>query len=88
VIKRAARGGVTALRPYEFYKGQLDEERAITWFLERFKVEAPKYLEHRFKKVGADKAPEAFTLIYGIYLNILRGEAEGRTAPLLVTVGR
>jgi hypothetical protein len=88
IIKRAARAGVTALRPFEFYRGHLDEEKAITWFLERFKEEAPKYLEDRGKKVGADKAPEAFTLIYGIYLNILRGEAEGRVAPLSVRVGR
>jgi hypothetical protein len=88
VIKRAGRAGVSALRPYEFYRGQLDEEKAISWFLDRFKDEAPKYLENRIEKVGADKAPEAFTLIYGIYLNILRGEAEGRTSPLAVKVGR
>jgi hypothetical protein len=88
VIKRAERAGVTGLRPYEFYRGQLDEEKAIDWFLKRFKEEAPKYLDEREKKHGADKSREAFTLIYSIYRNILRGEAEGRTTPLAVRVGR
>ena len=87
-MKRAGRAGVAAHHPIDFYRGHLDEEEEIERFLSRFREEAPRYLDAHRAKVGEDKLPDALTMIFGVYRNVLRGETEGRGTPLRVTVGR
>lgn len=86
IVKRAAREGVRGMRPCDFYAGHINEADEIDAFLNRFRDEAPKYLDAHWQKHGKDAADKVLGLIYGQYRLFLRGEAEGRDTPVRVAV--
>jgi hypothetical protein len=86
IVRRAAREGVRGLLPRDFYAGHINEADEIDAFLNRFRDEAPKYLDAHWQKHGKDAADEVLGLIYGQYRLFLRGEAEGRDTPVRVAV--
>ena len=84
--KRAQDAGVQVFTPREFCQGKLDETEEISAFLQRFREQAVRYLEARQRELGPDKGYEVISLMDGYYRHILRGETEGRTSPVRLSV--
>jgi hypothetical protein len=84
--KLAKDAGVAVFAPREFYPDKIDEAAEIEDFLRRFKERAPVYMEARRKELGEDKIGGVLTWIYGYYRMILRGEVEGTTVPVRLSV--
>jgi hypothetical protein len=58
----------------------VDETDEIRDFLDRFRSEAPRYLDAHSAKFGEDAARELLGLVIGTYKHILLGETKGRRA--------
>jgi hypothetical protein len=84
--KQAKDAGVAVFAPREFCAGRIDEAVEIEHFLRRFKDQAPVYIEARRKDLGEDDIDEVLTWIFGYYRMILRGEVEGSTTPVRLSV--
>jgi hypothetical protein len=84
--KLAKDEGVAVFAPREFYAGKIDEAVEIEAFLRRFKEQAPAYMEERKRDLGEDNIGEVLTWIFGYYRMILRGEVEGSTTPVRMSV--
>src|SRR5580704_11789456 len=59
--KLAKDAGVSVFAPREFCAGKIDEAVEIEDFLQRFKEQAPVYMEARKKELGEDKIGEVLT---------------------------
>lgn len=79
--------GTAVFTPREFYASEVVEIDEIEAFLQRFRDEAPGYLAQRRETYGADDGMDGLLgRIYGYYRLVLRGEVEGRDAPVRVTL--
>jgi hypothetical protein len=84
--KLAKDAGVAVFAPREFCAHKIDEAAEIEGFLRRFKEQAPAYMAAREKELGEDDISKLLTFIYGYYRMILRGEVDGRTTPVRLSV--
>ncbi|HEY5243595.1 MAG TPA: hypothetical protein VIJ22_19075 [Polyangiaceae bacterium] len=85
--KLAKDEGVSVYAPREFYTGKINEAEEIEAFLQRFRDQAPRYVDARKKQHGADdQGAGLLTWIYGYYRMILRGEVEQRSTPVRLSV--
>jgi hypothetical protein len=84
--KLAKDAGVAVFAPREFYPGKVNEAAEIEDFLRRFKKTAPAYMEKREKELGEDDIGKLLGFMYGHYRMILRGEVEGRSTPVRLSV--
>jgi hypothetical protein len=80
IARRAKADGVRALFPKDFYAGKIDEAAEIGGFLQRFRDEAPAYLETN------PSQRNALQMMFGVYRHTLLGETEGHTEPVRVTI--
>jgi hypothetical protein len=78
IAKRAKAAQVACFHPRAFYEGTIDEAGEIGAFLQRFRTEAPKYIEARRRAVGPDATRELLQLVIGTYRLFLLGETDGR----------
>ncbi len=85
--KLAKDAGVAVYAPREFYAGKINEADEVESFLQRFRDQAPRYLDTRRRLHGRDdQMGKVLGWIIGYYRMILLGEVEGRDLPIRVSV--
>jgi hypothetical protein len=82
--KRAGKAGVKWYHPRAFYEGRIDEVKEIDNFIDRLRVEAPKYLAEHWRRHGKDESDEFLRFMIASYRHILLGQTEGRSTPVRV----
>jgi hypothetical protein len=76
--------GVEVYSPREFYEAHLVEADEVDNFIQRFREEAPRFLQARPMEFAGDQMGELLDYSLGYYRMILLGVVTGRDAPVPV----